>query len=139
MWHFFLVQAYISLQKRWRLMKRLGATIFILLIGYIIFYDIKIGTLPLLRSNQSKQVVTNSSSTIPYESIEVKNGDTVLSIVEEVNNNQIPSIEKIVADFKELNPDQSPGKLKVGKSYKFPVYKAPLRKTSMDHVLLSKV
>lgn len=120
-------------------MKRLGATIFILLIGYIIFYDIKIGTLPLLRSNQSKQVSTTSSSTIPYESIEVKNGDTVLSIVEEVNSNQIPSIEKIVADFKELNPDQSPGKLKVGKSYKFPVYKAPLRKTSMDYALLSKV
>ncbi|WP_416827243.1 hypothetical protein [Ectobacillus polymachus] len=111
-------------------MKRLVATLCILLMGYVIFYDIKIGTLPLLHSYNSKPAAANTNTQQPYEEIEIKSGDTVLSIVEEINNKQIPSIEKIVDDFKELNPNQSPGKLKVGKSYKFPIYKASPQKTS---------
>lgn len=112
-------------------MKRLVATLCILLMGYVIFYDIKIGTLPLLHSYNSKPAAPAAANTqLPYEEIEVKSGDTVLSIVEEINNKQIPSIEKIVDDFKELNPNQSPGKLKVGKLYKFPKYKTSPQKTS---------
>ncbi|MFD3447715.1 hypothetical protein ACFDTO_24290 [Microbacteriaceae bacterium 4G12] len=107
-------------------MKRLGITMFCLLIGYAMFYDIKIGTLPLLHTYSkpvaAKQKESNSHAA-PYEEIVVKSGDTVLSIVEAINKKKLPALDQVVDDFKKLNPNESPAKLRIGKSYKFPLYK----------------
>ncbi|MBO9129623.1 LysM domain-containing protein [Bacillus sp. 165] len=109
-------------------MKRLAITMIALLIGYALFYDITVGTLPLLHTYSSQKQTTTKSvanETISklYKNLEVKSGDTVLSVVEQINEKGIPSIEKVVTDFRKLNPNSSPNKLRVGQTYKFPLYK----------------
>lgn len=108
-------------------MKRLGIIIFVLLIGYAMFYDITVGTLPMLgtyaKAKQTTVQQKKEEAAAPYQSIEVKSGDTVLSVVEAVSKKKPPSVEKVVEDFKKLNPKESPSKLRIGKKYKFPSYK----------------
>ncbi|MGE7881163.1 hypothetical protein [Bacillus sp. NPDC094077] len=118
-------------------MKRLGIFLFVLVLVYIFYYDIKIGTLPMLSSykkttaaqtikkentdtkqNKEKEKETDTA----YKAIEVKTGDTVLSITEAINKKKIPSIEKVIDDFKQLNKNTSATKIQIGKSYKFPLY-----------------
>ncbi|PGB03702.1 hypothetical protein [Bacillus toyonensis] len=116
-------------------MKRLGIFLFVLVLGYIFYYDIKIGTLPMLSSykkttaaqtikkeetptKQSKKEETD----VTYKTIEVKTGETVLSITEQINKKKIPSIEKVIDDFKQLNKSTSAAKIQIGKTYKFPLY-----------------
>ncbi|MFK4466898.1 hypothetical protein [Bacillus sp. RC252] len=122
-------------------MKRLGVLLFVLVLGYIFYYDIKIGTLPMLSSykktsaaqtikkentdtkqNKEKETEKEKETDTAYKAIEVKTGDTVLSITEAINKKKIPSIEKVINDFKQLNKNTSATKIQVGKSYKFPLY-----------------
>ena len=49
-------------------MKRLGIFLFVLVLGYIFYYDIKIGTLPMLSSYKK----TNAAETIKQESTNTK-------------------------------------------------------------------
>ena len=49
-------------------MKRLGIFLFVLVLGYIFYYDIKIGTLPML----SSYIKTNAAETIKQESTNTK-------------------------------------------------------------------
>lgn len=115
-------------------MKRIGITLFVLLIGYSLFYDITVGTLPLLKPKAQEaaaaQPEINASTSeqkqadAEYKQIEVKSGDTVLSVVEAINKKgTLPSVDKITNDFKELNTNESPSKIRIGKTYKFPLYK----------------
>lgn len=114
-------------------MKRIGITLFVLLIGYSLFYDITVGTLPLLKPKAQEaaaQPATDPSTSeqkqadAEYKQIEVKSGDTVLSIVEAINKKgTLPSVDMITNDFKELNTNESPSKIRIGKTYKFPLYK----------------
>ncbi|PDZ68731.1 hypothetical protein CON30_08640 [Bacillus cereus] len=122
-------------------MKRLGIFLFVLVLGYIFYYDIKIGTLPMLSSykktnaaqtlkqestdtkqNKENKTETKKEADVTYKTIEVKTGDTVLSITEAINKKKIPSIEKVIDDFKQLNKNTSATKIQIGKSYKFPLY-----------------
>ncbi|KXY32809.1 hypothetical protein AT269_22085 [Bacillus cereus] len=122
-------------------MKRLGVLLFVLVLGYIFYYDIKIGTLPMLGSykktsaaqtmkkentdtkqNKENETEKEKETDTAYKAIEVKTGDTVLSITEAINKKKIPSIEKVIDDFKQLNKNTSATKIQVGKSYKFPLY-----------------
>jgi len=116
-------------------MKRLGIFLFVLVLGYIFYYDIKIGTLPMLSSykkttaaqNIKKEETTTKQSKkeetdVTYKAIEVKTGETVLSITEQINKKKIPSIEKVIDDFKQLNKSTSATKIQIGKTYKFPLY-----------------
>lgn len=63
-----------------------------------------------------------------YEIIEytVRSGDTVLSIVEYINQEAIKTIEinSIVNDFKNLNPDTNIYELIPNNTYYFPKYKS---------------
>ncbi|EMA6341613.1 hypothetical protein ACO11K_001463 [Bacillus cytotoxicus] len=114
-------------------MKRLGVFLFVLVLGYIFYYDIKIGTLPMLSSYKkttAAQTVkkedikkeTKKKTDTSYQKIEVKTGDTVLSITEAINKKKVPSIEKVINDFKRLNKETTSTKIQIGKSYKFPLY-----------------
>ena len=69
-------------------MKRLGIFLFVLVLGYIFYYDIKIGTLPMLSSyknnsaqtikkentdsQQNKENKTEKETDVSYKTIEVK-------------------------------------------------------------------
>lgn len=127
-WHFFFGQAYIP-TKGVRNMKRLGALLLLLVLSYVFYYDIKIGTLPMLSSYKKTTAAqtiptakTETDTQKPYKKIEVKTGDTVLSITEAINEKKVPSIEKVIDDFKQLNTNTSATKIQIGKSYKFPLY-----------------
>ncbi|OTW91780.1 hypothetical protein BK702_08200 [Bacillus thuringiensis serovar cameroun] len=116
-------------------MKRLGIFLFVLVLGYIFYYDIKIGTLPMLSSYKKttaaqtikKEETTTKQSKkdetdVTYKAIEVKTGETVLSITEQINKKKTPSIDKVIDDFKQLNKSTSATKIQIGKTYKFPLY-----------------
>jgi hypothetical protein len=117
------------------MVKKLVFLISIIMIGYIIFYDIKVGTLQpptQVTTNSPKQqtseptstTTTTEQRTTPYKEIEVKSGDTLLTIIEQLHTNkETPSIKQITNDFKLLNHSASPTKLTIGKTYKFPIYK----------------
>jgi DeoR/GlpR family transcriptional regulator of sugar metabolism len=116
------------------MVKKLIFLVSIIMLGYIIFYDIKIGTLqqPTQIAPVSSEQQTHTSTkkkneqhvTIPYKEIEIKSGDTLLTIIEQLHTNQkTPPIKQITNDFKLLNHSTSPTKLIIGKTYKFPIYK----------------
>lgn len=104
-------------------MKRLFAILVTVLIIYVIYYDIKIGTLPVAKVETiaAKQV---NVTTIPYFEKKVSAGETVLTIVEGNLNGPLPvSITEMIADFKQLNNGLLPEQLISDKTYRFPDYK----------------
>ena len=102
-------------------MKKLGTLLSVLFILYIIYYDVRIGTLPIANGETIKkeeEVATQSqTSHIPSETIKVKAGDTVLSIVESVNKEyRISSIETVIKDFEALNPNVEAEVFQIGRT-----------------------
>jgi|SRR5690625_454001 len=84
-----------------------------------------------INPRQNKSIESVSSETKDnylYEIIEytVRSGDTVLSIVEDINNENINTIEinNIIKDFKYLNPDTNIYGLIPNNTYYFPKYKS---------------
>lgn len=92
-------------------MKRLGIFLFVLVLCYIFYYDIKIGTLPMLSSYKkttaaqtikkedtgTKQIKENAAekeTDVAYKTIEVKTGETVLSITEQINKKKFLLLKK---------------------------------------------
>ena len=73
-------------------------------------------------NTKQKENKAEKETDVTYKTIEVKTGDTVLSITEAINKKKIPSIEKVIDDFKQLNKNTPATKIQLGKSYKFPLY-----------------
>jgi len=106
-------------------MKRFFAFLAIAFILYIIYYDVRIGTLPTTKGEkiEAVEVITTTQNNNPFMEVEVKPGDTLLSIVEELNEGKkMSSIESVIKDFEMLNPDSEAALLQIGKTYKFPIY-----------------
>jgi hypothetical protein len=104
------------------LKKFLGALV-LLLICYIVLFDLKHGTLPHSSEKTSETVITDKSVELLFFEEKVKAGDTVLTIVENRLEAPIPvSITEIVTDFKALNEGVSPENIQIGKTYFFPDY-----------------
>lgn len=99
----------------------------VLLVIYIIFFDLNVGTIPtkhiasVATESKSKSIKTTNSDQ-KFEKIQVKNGDTVLGIIEEINPDFDQPISQLTKDFSKLNNGLSPTKIQAGKAYKFPVY-----------------
>jgi hypothetical protein len=108
-------------------MKRFFGALVVLLICYIVLFDLKHGTLPHTSGKTSKTasetVITAKSVQLSFFEEKVEAGDTVLTIVENRLEAPIPvSISEIVTDFKALNEGISPEKIQIGKTYLFPDY-----------------
>jgi hypothetical protein len=117
-------------------MIRLFIAAFILITIYSIYYDLSAGTIPEQATPATAAVVPQTTSpeteeeTSPelssenmYIEVEVKAGDTVLTIAERIANKPIPvSITQLVEDFAHMNEGITPEKIQIGKIYKFPVY-----------------
>ena len=107
-------------------MKSVAAIIIIFIVAYSIYYDLTIGTLPhgAAASSQVEEAQMNlSEPSDPYTLIEVNPGDTVISILEKLQQGHVPvSIDQLVKDFEELNNGTKPEQIHIGKSYKFPIY-----------------
>lgn len=120
-------------------MKRMAIFFGIIILLYSVYYDLNKGTLRLIykeatvvtaepQVNKPKSPTpedpepNEASSTKTYVEMEVKPGDTVLSLVEDLLDGSIPvSIERVISDFEELN-DVPPAKIQIGKTYKIPNY-----------------
>lgn len=100
------------------MIKRISIYLLIVLISYVIYYDISFGTFP---TSVTKEV-TNETDII-YQTIIIKSGDTLLTVVEQLSSGNIPSSDIIISDFHFLNHGTMPNNLQVGKTYKIPIYK----------------
>ncbi|MQR95565.1 LysM peptidoglycan-binding domain-containing protein [Fictibacillus phosphorivorans] len=106
-------------------MKRFIRVCVIMLILYVVAYDLKIGTLPQ-SSPANAEIQTekqqDQKNKQKFKTYEVTPGDTLISVVEKLNSNNNYSIVSMIKDFKSLNPEVNPENIQIGKSYKFPVY-----------------
>lgn len=105
-------------------MKRLALILIILLVFTGIYFDLSKGSLPK-KETQTKDPTSEvlKETTIPFQEVTVQGGYTVLSIVEHLHEGPVPAtIQQIIFDFKELNPETNPDDIQIGKTYLFPLY-----------------
>lgn len=115
-------------------MIRLSIAALILVTIYSIYYDLSSGTIPepsapvaatvpATSQETDESPVASSPSNNLYIEVEIKAGDTVLTVAEKIANKPIPvSITQLIEDFQNLNEGITPEKIQIGKTYKFPVY-----------------
>lgn len=106
-------------------LRRTCMYILLILLFISIYNDLTFGTPFQIKEESPK--ITNSSDAENANAIlvEVQPGDTLLSKVEQLNED-LPinlDISQIISDFKKLNPSVDPHKLQTNTSYLFPVYK----------------
>ncbi|AKL85190.1 YqfZ [Bacillus atrophaeus UCMB-5137] len=99
-------------------MKRLIFLISSIFVIFIIFYDVKIGTIPFQDLPVYAVSAKTSEQEAAYKTVTVKKGDTVMSIVGNAG-----SPDEIVRDFEALNPNVKASSIQAGTAYKFPVYR----------------
>ncbi|QBG57011.1 hypothetical protein D2M30_2683 [Bacillus amyloliquefaciens] len=101
-------------------MKRLTFLFGSLFVIFIIFYDLKIGTIPAqdLPAYAAAAAQPAKQEASSYRTVTVKKGDTVMSIV---GAHKAP--EDIAQDFETLNPNVKANAIQAGNAYKFPVYR----------------
>ncbi|MGD7009368.1 hypothetical protein [Metabacillus sp. 84] len=106
-------------------MKRLFLLFSITLLTYIIYYDLKVGTIP---KQEAEGIMTTSQPVKSerkqsYKEIRVQDGESVLMIINKVNGHSIPvPLETAAGDFEKLNPGSKANNILTGNSYKFPLY-----------------
>jgi hypothetical protein len=105
-------------------MKRFMFVCLFLLVLYTMYYDLRVGTLPYMSeaTPASVQSEAQEEESAHVKKVKIAAGQTVLSVVEHLNQSVEVSIEKIVADFKRLNPGVNPNDIQTGKVYAFPIY-----------------
>ncbi|MCH6266603.1 MULTISPECIES: hypothetical protein [Neobacillus] len=107
-------------------MKKLFGVLIAILVIYVIYFDLTVGTLPSTANIQVEANVNQTakpSTSIPSFTEKVKPGQTVISIVEHQLGKSLPvSISELIEDFQALNPGKSPEKIQIGSTYHFPDY-----------------
>ncbi|MUV39624.1 hypothetical protein JNUCC1_03502 [Lentibacillus sp. JNUCC-1] len=85
------------------------------------YHDLSVDNQPTSNSTQEQ----SNSNRIE---VQVEAGDTVLTVVEHVNHglHQSFDVNRILSDFKRLNPQADPYKLQPGHYYLFPLYHDPI-------------
>ncbi|GEN31088.1 hypothetical protein HNQ35_000709 [Cerasibacillus quisquiliarum] len=104
-----------------KILKKSCLLLFFTLLLFSIYKDITIDKQPNLYTTNEKSPLTD----FHVIKRQMKTGETILSIVEEIHDGEMPQsldIKQIVIDFKMINPDTNPYDLKVGEFYLFPVY-----------------
>lgn len=102
--------------------KRLSIYLLVTLLFVSIYKDLTIETTKTQHNIKITQI--NNANEIPRIRIRVEPGDTVLSIVEKFNKNNISklNITQIITDFEKVNPEADPYKLQPNHFYYFPLY-----------------
>ncbi|WP_106497131.1 hypothetical protein [Lentibacillus sp. Marseille-P4043] len=104
--------------------KKSGIYLFIILIIVSIYTDLTSGSLlpPNNNSIPAKQTEPTNTRKFKVKKVKVRSGDTVLSIVEEIND-LLPALDinQIFDDFQLIN-HTNPHKLIIGDYYYFPIY-----------------
>jgi len=104
-------------------LQRVSILSFIILLCVSIYKDLSkdIYFLSEVPNNPTVAQLSNQFSTIK---VKVEQGETLLSIVENINRNNTDQldIQKIMTDFININPQVDPYNLNVGAYYYFPLY-----------------
>lgn len=103
-------------------MKRIAMFVLLILILLSVISD--------LRTNRPGPIEqTKNAEIIALQAYTIEAGDTVLSVLETLNNGQLPhdNIEKMLKDFSYYNSQSDPYELEQGVQYYFPVYKVELQ------------
>ncbi|AEV20083.1 LysM peptidoglycan-binding domain-containing protein [Geobacillus sp. G4] len=104
-------------------MKKFIFLLLLFLSSYIVYRDLVIGTLHP-SSETAAAVVQSKQAAIPYRTVTIRPGDTLLSIIEKELNGPLPvPLEQLIRDFERLNPGEHAQTLKIGKTYKVPIYR----------------
>ncbi|GAB3051011.1 hypothetical protein [Virgibacillus ainsalahensis] len=105
--------------------KKFFIYILFILLFISIYQDLSVGTVPEIKKQSTD--VEQSDEKYDVAHVKLKAGDTVLSIVERINNNELKQvdIEQIITDFQTINPSSDPYQLEQGVYYYFPVYNKP--------------
>ncbi|MEH7734049.1 hypothetical protein [Bacillus pumilus] len=99
-------------------MRRIIFLLISLFVLFIIFFDLKNGTIPV---EEDPAVPANAFQTPEkkaYKNVTVKQGETVVSIV-----HTSKPLDEVIEDFEELNQGVKANEIRAGSTYKFPVYK----------------
>ncbi|WIF96960.1 MULTISPECIES: hypothetical protein [Pontibacillus] len=118
------------------ILKKMLFIITMILFFVSIGHDLTTGTFPkeLISKAEDHQTIENETNTKPltptggqerFRVIEhkVSAGDTVLSIMEKLNEDGPPvTIQQMLTDFEALNDGQDPNSIKMNKVYLFPYY-----------------
>ncbi|MFT8317521.1 MAG: hypothetical protein ABF651_04520 [Sporolactobacillus sp.] len=104
-------------------------TIIFLIACWTTYSDLTSGSLPAgAVDNGSAQPAAAEHAAIVSKQITVNPGDTLLSISEQINQTDEPSIDQVLKDFSTLNPSANPNHLEIGKNYAFPYYEGEQNK-----------
>ncbi len=108
-------------------MKKLFGFLLAVLIIYVIYIDLTVGTLPTSLTQQVDAKIEvpklQQQSDLPSFEAKVEPGETVISIVEHQLDKPLPvSITDLIQDFRKLNPGETPEKIQIGSTYHFPDY-----------------
>ncbi|KAF0994489.1 hypothetical protein [Geobacillus sp. TFV-3] len=104
-------------------MKKFIFLLLLFLSSYVVYRDLAIGTLPP-SSETTAAVAHPKGEAIPYRKVTIRPGDTLLSIIEKELNGPLPvPLEQLIHDFERLNPGEHAQTLKIGKTYKVPIYR----------------
>jgi len=107
-------------------MKKFFGFLLAVLILYVIYIDLTVGTLPASLIQQvDAKIETKIKQKVNIASFEAKvePGETVISIVEHQINKPLPvPINDLIEDFRKLNPGETPEKIQIGSTYHFPDY-----------------
>lgn len=107
-------------------MKRIFTYMIIILLITSIYKDLSLGTgnKTSVKDEISPNEAMYNNNDFSIIQIKVTHGDTVLSIMESIND-EINNVEKIIADFQVLNPNTPPQQIRPGEIYYFPKYNTP--------------
>ncbi|WP_409270671.1 hypothetical protein V1499_14895 [Neobacillus sp. SCS-31] len=104
-------------------MRKMIAALFFAALLVSMYVDLTAGTLAVSKAAPPQKSIGTSTSEIANFTTVVQPGQTLLSIVEDRRGKSLNvSIDKLIADFKMLNPGVSPELLQIGKEYQFPDY-----------------
>ncbi|WML30688.1 hypothetical protein RCG24_01875 [Neobacillus sp. OS1-32] len=106
-------------------MKKLVGVLLAVLVIYVIYFDLTVGTLPSSAVSHAAvdKTIQKPQTDRAYFDSKVKPGQTVISIVEHQLGKSLPvSITDLINDFKALNEGLSPEKIQIGSTYHFPDY-----------------
>ncbi|MFP7169719.1 LysM domain-containing protein [Terribacillus sp. 7520-G] len=112
--------------------KRMGIFLFCCALFMSIWKDLTIGSpipaVPKQAETKTEEPGADENQGTHQETfqpvlLQVKQGDTLLSVANELNNNDLRvTMEQVIRDFEELNPGKDPYALDAGSAYYFPHY-----------------
>ncbi|PAE08970.1 hypothetical protein CHI12_03910 [Terribacillus saccharophilus] len=110
--------------------KRIGIFLFCCALFMSIWKDLTIGSpVPATPTETTtEETETDEKQEMTQETfqpvlLQVKQGDTLLSVANELNNHDLRvTMEQVIVDFEELNPGKDPYALDAGSAYYFPHY-----------------